>query len=103
MKDLKDKNIRLLAEMQNVRTIAKRDVQKFILYEVVIHSERQYAIQSFGKSLLCVCDYLNLAITSVPKDKLEGESADKVFYYFLCNVDSCFFASRSCDDSEGIG
>ena len=28
LKDLKDKNIRLLAEMQNVRMIAKRDVQK---------------------------------------------------------------------------
>ena len=40
--------------------------------------ERQYAIQSFGKSLLCVCDYLNLAISSVPKDKVEGEGADKV-------------------------
>ena len=40
-------------------------------------SERQYAIQSFGKSLLCVCDYLNLAISSVPKDKVEGEGADK--------------------------
>ena len=28
---LKDKNIRLLAEMQNVRMIAKRDVQKYWL------------------------------------------------------------------------
>ena len=41
-------------------------------------SERQYAIQSFGKSLLCVCDYLNLAISSVPKESVEGEGADKV-------------------------
>ena len=31
LKDLKDKNIRLLAEMQNVRMIAKRDVQKCVL------------------------------------------------------------------------
>ena len=49
----------------------------------VIGSERQYAIQGFGKSLLCVCDYLNLAITSVPKDKLEGDAADKVSFIVL--------------------
>ena len=41
-------------------------------------SERQYSIQSFGKSLLCVCDYLNLAVSSVPKESVEGEEADKV-------------------------
>ena len=67
LKDLKDKNIRLLAEMQNVRTIAKRDVL----------NERTYALQSFGKSLLCVCDYLNMAVASVPKEKVEGDEADK--------------------------
>ncbi|KAK8830029.1 hypothetical protein WA556_000672 [Blastocystis sp. ATCC 50177/Nand II] len=67
LKDLKDKNIRLLAEMQNVRTIAKRDVA----------NERQYSIQSFGKSLLCVCDYLSMAVSSVAKEKVEGEAADK--------------------------
>ena len=64
-------------------------------------SERQYAIQSFGKSLLCVCDYLNLAITSVPKDKLEGEAADKVVLCHLHNIDSRVLASGCCDDSEG--
>lgn len=70
--------MRLLAEMQNVRTIAKRDVLKQPLHTVLIFSERTYALQSFGKNLLCVCDYLSMAITSVPKDKVEGEAADKV-------------------------
>lgn len=78
LKDLKDKNIRLLAEMQNVRMIAKRDVQKCELRKRLLVSERQYSIQSFGKSLLCVCDYLNLAVSSVPKESVEGEEADKV-------------------------
>ena len=44
----------------------------------LIPSERMYSIQSFGKSLLCVCDYLNLAIASVPQTELEGDSANKV-------------------------
>lgn len=70
--------MRLLAEMQNVRTIAKRDVLKQLLHTVLTFSERTYALQSFGKNLLCVCDYLSMAITSVPKDKVEGEAADKV-------------------------
>lgn len=43
-----------------------------------VNSERLYSIQSFGKSLLCVCDYLNLAVSSVPKESIEGETADKV-------------------------
>ena len=95
--------MRLLAEMQNVRTIAKRDVQKFGNVIILKISERQYAIQSFGKSLLCVCDYLNLAITSVPKDKLEGETADKVELGLVFDVDSRVLASGCCDDSEGTG
>ena len=44
----------------------------------IIASERQYSIQSFGKSLLCVCDYLSMAVSSVAKEKVEGEAADKV-------------------------
>ena len=44
----------------------------------LIPSDRMYSIQSFGKSLLCVCDYLNLAIASVPQTELEGDSANKV-------------------------
>ena len=45
---------------------------------MLMGSERQYSIQSFGKNLLCVCDYLNLAIASVPQTELEGENANKV-------------------------
>ena len=49
----------------------------------LILSERMYSIQSFGKSLLCVCDYLNLAIASVPQNELEGDSANKVLSLLL--------------------
>ena len=44
----------------------------------LISSERTYAIQSFGKNLLCVCDYLSMAVSSVPKEKVEGDAADMV-------------------------
>ena len=65
--------------MENVRNIAKRDIKKYDFSHLfLMFSERMYSIQSFGKSLLCVCDYLNLAIASVPQTELEGEGANKV-------------------------
>ena len=69
VKSLKDKNVRLLAEMENVRTIARRDVS----------NERQYAIRKFGKSLLAVCDNMELALKHVPKEEVTGENANKHF------------------------
>lgn len=41
-------------------------------------SERQYAIRKFGKSLLAVCDNMELALKHVPKEEVTGESANKV-------------------------
>ena len=69
-----------------------------------MNSERMYSIQSFGKSLLCVCDYLNLAIASVPQTELEGESANKVLLLILLwQLDFSFSSPGSGDDSEGTG
>ena len=42
-------------------------------------SERQYAIRKFGKSLLAVCDNMELALKHVPKEEVTGESANKVY------------------------
>jgi len=51
-----------LAEMENVRTIARRDME----------SAKQFALQSFAKQLLDVADNLTRALDSVPQDKKEG-------------------------------
>jgi molecular chaperone GrpE len=68
VKELKGERLRLLAEMENVRQIARRDVE----------STKNYAIQSFAKQLLDVADTLGLAIDSVPADALSHENADKL-------------------------
>ena len=88
--------------MQNVRTIAKRDVQKFFCTSFLICSERLYSIQSFGKSLLCVCDYLSMAVTSVPKEKIEGENVDQVSVSRSLQVDSSFLVPGSRFDTKGV-
>ena len=64
-KELKEKVLRSLAEEENVRRIAKRDVD----------NARLYANTSFAKAMLEVADDLNRALPSVPLDK-RGESQD---------------------------
>lgn len=65
-----DRAQRALAEMQNIRMIANRDVEQ----------ARTYAIQSFAKSLLDVCDNLERAIGSVSSEQLqEGSDVKKLF------------------------
>lgn len=54
-----------LAEMENVRTIARRDMD----------TSKQFAIQSFAKQLLDVADNLSRALESVPADALKEENA----------------------------
>jgi molecular chaperone GrpE len=58
VKDLKDQLLRSLAEQDNTRRIAKRDVE----------SARSFAIKSFAKSLLDTSDNLNLALNAVPEE-----------------------------------
>jgi len=58
VKELKNQLLRSLAEQENTRRIAQRDVD----------SARQFAIKSFAKSLLEVSDNLTLALSSVPED-----------------------------------
>eukprot|EP00587_Corethron_hystrix_P007158 CAMPEP_0113308662 /NCGR_PEP_ID=MMETSP0010_2-20120614/7019_1 /TAXON_ID=216773 ORGANISM="Corethron hystrix, Strain 308" /NCGR_SAMPLE_ID=MMETSP0010_2 /ASSEMBLY_ACC=CAM_ASM_000155 /LENGTH=253 /DNA_ID=CAMNT_0000163765 /DNA_START=136 /DNA_END=897 /DNA_ORIENTATION=- /assembly_acc=CAM_ASM_000155 len=54
----KEQYIRSLAEQENTRRIAKRDVE----------SARQYAVSSFAKSLLTSSDNLERAMAAVPED-----------------------------------
>lgn len=66
VKDTNAARLRTLAEMENVRRIARNDVDK----------AKEYALQSFSKKLLLAVDNLHMAVTAVPKESL-GEN--KVF------------------------
>lgn len=64
--DLNDRALRALAEMENVRKIARRDVD----------IARKYAIAPFAKSLLSVADNLGLALDSIDKEKVISDTTD---------------------------
>ena len=65
LKNLKDQLLRSMAEQENTRQIAKRDVS----------AAKNYAIKSFAKSLLEVSDNLHRALDAVPAEAL-GNSED---------------------------
>ena len=58
MEAAKNDLLRSLADMENVRTIAKRDV----------HKAKEFAIQGFAKQLLDVSDNLGRALEAVPEN-----------------------------------
>lgn len=63
--DLKDRLLRALAEVENVRRRADRDVG----------DARQYAISRFASDVLGVADNIERALASVPAEARKGESA----------------------------
>lgn len=66
IKDLKDKLLRCYAEEENVRRIAKRDVEQ----------AREYANTKFASALLEVADNLEMALASVPETKRAAADGD---------------------------
>lgn len=60
--DLKDKYLRVLAEMQNVQRRAQRDVE----------DANKYGVTSAAKPLLAVADNLNRALDAMPADLPEN-------------------------------
>lgn len=56
--DLKDRALRVLAEMENLRKRTEREVQ----------DARAYAVTSFARDLLTVADNLDRALAAVPAD-----------------------------------
>lgn len=58
LKEMKDQLLRSLAEQENIRRIAKRDVE----------NARNFAVTSFAKSLLDTSDNLARAMESVPEE-----------------------------------
>jgi molecular chaperone GrpE len=68
VKELKDALLRSLAEQENTRRIAARDVSE----------ARQFAIKSFAKSLLDVSDNLERAMAAVPPSYIENKEEHPV-------------------------
>ncbi|CAE7354171.1 Mge2 [Symbiodinium sp. KB8] len=61
LQELRNTRVRLLAEMENTREIARRDVEK----------GKTYAIQKFAKELLDVSDNLERAVSAVTPEQME--------------------------------
>ena len=64
VKELTDARMRLLADMENTRTIARKDVA----------NAKEYAVSSFAKQLLEVADNLHLAVASVPEEAITDDN-----------------------------
>jgi molecular chaperone GrpE len=60
--DHKDKLMRTLAEMENLRRRTEREIA----------DQRQYAVASFARDMLTVADNLRRAIDAVPKEMRDG-------------------------------
>lgn len=65
--ELKDRLLRALAEVENVRRRAERD----------LNDTRQYAVAKFAGDMLRVADNMERAIASIPLEALKDEGAFK--------------------------
>ena len=59
--DLRDKNLRIIAEMENFRRRAERDKTESM----------KYAASEFGRDMIAIADNLRRAIEAVPKEAVE--------------------------------
>lgn len=66
----KDQLLRSLAEQENIRSIARRDVD----------AAKQFSIKSFAKALLDVADNLERALSHIDKTELESNPSLKTLY-----------------------
>jgi molecular chaperone GrpE len=66
LSDMKNQLLRSLAEQENIRSIARRDVQ----------TAKDFSTKSFAKSLLEVADNLDRALESVNNDTEESTTTD---------------------------
>jgi molecular chaperone GrpE len=67
VKALENLHLRALAEQENIRRIAARDVE----------ASKQFAIKSFAKSLLDTSDNLTRALEAVPEDKRHDKTKNE--------------------------
>lgn len=68
VKELKDQLLRSLAEQENTRRIAQRDME----------AAKQFSIKSFAKSLLDVSDNLTRALAAVPVEERANKDGNPV-------------------------
>ena len=66
LQEVKDQNLRLVAEMENLRRRTQREVG----------DAKQYAVANFARDMLGVSDNLGRAIEAVPQEKRESGSED---------------------------
>eukprot|EP00537_Pseudo-nitzschia_pungens_P003198 CAMPEP_0172358466 /NCGR_PEP_ID=MMETSP1060-20121228/2783_1 /TAXON_ID=37318 /ORGANISM="Pseudo-nitzschia pungens, Strain cf. cingulata" /LENGTH=266 /DNA_ID=CAMNT_0013079697 /DNA_START=165 /DNA_END=965 /DNA_ORIENTATION=+ len=67
--EMKDQLLRSLAEQENIRSIARRDVE----------TARNFSVKSFAKSLLDVADNLDRALESVDQEEVQANPTLKTF------------------------
>jgi molecular chaperone GrpE len=72
-KEMKDKYLRALAEVENVRNMMNKQIQDIKLY----------ALQDFSKDILNVADVLEKAVESVPQSELEGNTNPSLSSLFV--------------------
>lgn len=63
--DLQDKQLRALAEAQNVRRRAQQDIEK----------ERKFGVERFARDVLSVADNIGRALTALPADMASVDPA----------------------------
>eukprot|EP00052_Salpingoeca_macrocollata_P001260 m.24656 g.24656 ORF g.24656 m.24656 type:complete len:250 (+) comp11235_c0_seq1:35-784(+) len=74
--EMQDRNVRLLAEAENVRHRAQTDVK----------NAKEFGIQKFSKDLLEVADILQMAVSSVPQTELANNEPLKGLYEGLVST-----------------
>lgn len=64
---LQDKVLRTAAEMQNLRARTEKEIAE----------ARKYGITAFARDLITVMEHMQLAISSIPQEKIEGDALFK--------------------------
>lgn len=91
--ELKDHMLRALADAENARKIAKRDVE----------NAHHFAITKFAKSLLDVADNLQLAISSIPEEDVEKDEQLKALMDGVKMTESALMKAFHSHDLHKFG
>jgi molecular chaperone GrpE len=87
--DLQDKQLRALAEAQNVRRRAQQDVEK----------ERKFGIERFARDVLSVADNLGRALSALPADL---ESVDPALRNVIVGIQATDRELQSVLERHGV-
>jgi molecular chaperone GrpE len=87
--DLQDKQLRALAEAQNVRRRAQQDIEK----------ERKFGIERFARDVLSVADNLGRALSALPTDL---ESVDPALRNVIVGIQATDRELQSVLERHGV-